>query len=285
MFGALDYFSSDSLGFGELSTKSLFAAPLWLDANLANGEMKDSLYDGVLARLFSGAHYTANEDGNTAPFDLWFYDQVFAFYERLNKVFYEGWYRLPIEVRSAPDTSINAIEYGSQHLFMTVNNPMMLTSSIRECDYARFSDFYNDLAAPIDHLLVRAGGRLIFEPHAPFTDVDASSQFYRSRAFISLLEVDNPLILPYGTNIRLSITSDDVIHSWAVPSFGIKIDAIPGRVNQTALVILHPGVFMGQCSELCGILHSFMPINIEAINPDVFFEEYNFTLKSRADEE
>lgn len=66
-----------------------------------------------------------------------------------------------------------------------------------------------------------------------------------------------------------------------MPSFGIKVDAIPGRINQTSLVILYPGVFMGQCSELCGIYHSFMPINIEAINPDVFFEEYNFTLVTR----
>lgn len=114
-----------------------------------------------------------------------------------------------------------------------------------------------------------------------FDSLDISTRFYRNRSFVSLLEVDNPLIIPYGTNIRLSITSDDVIHSWAVPSFGIKVDAIPGRINQTSLVVLHPGVFMGQCSELCGILHSFMPINVEAINPDVFFEEYNFTLCSR----
>lgn len=113
--------------------------------------------------------------------------------------------------------------------------------------------------------------------------VDTSGRFYRSRAFVRLLEVDNPLILPYGTSIKLSITSDDVIHSWAVPAFGIKIDAIPGRVNQAVIVILHPGVFMGQCSELCGVLHSFMPINIEAIHPEVFFEEYNFTLLTRND--
>jgi len=116
---------------------------------------------------------------------------------------------------------------------------------------------------------------------APHDAVDISGRFYRNRSFIRLLEVDNPLILPYGANVKLSITADDVIHSWAVPSFGIKIDAIPGRVNQAVIVVLHPGVFMGQCSELCGIYHSFMPINIEAVHPEVFFEEYNFTLKSR----
>lgn len=112
-------------------------------------------------------------------------------------------------------------------------------------------------------------------------DGDISTLFYRNRRFVRLLEVDNPLVIPCGVNVKLSITADDVIHSWAVPSFGIKIDAIPGRVNQTVIVVLHPGVFMGQCSELCGIMHSFMPINIEAIYPDVFFEEYNFTIKSR----
>ena len=117
------------------------------------------------------------------------------------------------------------------------------------------------------------------------SEMDACTHFFRGRPFRNFLEVDNPLIIPYGTNIRLSITSDDVIHSWAVPSFGIKIDAIPGRINQAALVVLHPGVFMGQCSELCGVLHSFMPINIEAVHPDVFFEEYNFTLSSRLAED
>ncbi|MBS1584582.1 MAG: hypothetical protein JSS82_03475 [Bacteroidetes bacterium] len=115
--------------------------------------------------------------------------------------------------------------------------------------------------------------------------MDVGAAFYRGRRFIGLLEVDNPLILPYGANIRLSITADDVIHSWAVPSFGIKIDAIPGRINQTTLEILYPGIFMGQCSELCGIFHAFMPINIEAIHPEIFFEEFNFTLVSRVDHE
>jgi cytochrome c oxidase subunit 1 len=112
---------------------------------------------------------------------------------------------------------------------------------------------------------------------------EAAAWFYKGgRGFTNLLEVDHSLVLPYATNIKLSITSDDVIHSWAVPSFGIKVDAIPGRINQTTLVVLHPGIFMGQCSELCGIFHSFMPINVEAIHPEIFFEEYNFIIRESA---
>ena len=80
-----------------------------------------------------------------------------------------------------------------------------------------------------------------------------------------LLEVDNRIILPAQCAIRLLITSSDVLHSWAVPSFGIKIDACPGRLNQVALYITRAGIFYGQCSELCGINHAFMPITIEAL--------------------
>lgn len=80
------------------------------------------------------------------------------------------------------------------------------------------------------------------------------------------LTVDNYLILPTQTNIRMLITSNDVIHSFAVPSLGIKCDAIPGRLNSIAFNINRKGIFYGQCSELCGILHGFMPIGIKAVN-------------------
>jgi heme/copper-type cytochrome/quinol oxidase subunit 2 len=82
-----------------------------------------------------------------------------------------------------------------------------------------------------------------------------------------LLEVDNRLALPIGTNIRLLITAADVLHSWAIPAFGVKMDACPGRLNQVSLYIQRPGVFFGQCSELCGTNHSFMPIVVEAVHP------------------
>lgn len=82
-----------------------------------------------------------------------------------------------------------------------------------------------------------------------------------------LLEVDNRVILPYLTQIRLLVTAADVIHSWTIPSLGIKADAVPGRLNQLNILFNRPGVFFGQCSEICGANHSFIPISVEAINP------------------
>ena len=81
-----------------------------------------------------------------------------------------------------------------------------------------------------------------------------------------LLEVDNRLILPVNKNIRVITTSTDVIHAWSVPSLGIKMDAVPGRLNQTFVKISRPGVFYGQCREICGANHSFMPIVLESTN-------------------
>ncbi|AHX11532.1 cytochrome c oxidase, subunit II [Neorickettsia helminthoeca str. Oregon] len=85
-----------------------------------------------------------------------------------------------------------------------------------------------------------------------------------------LLAVDNYLVLPVDTNIRIQITSDDVIHSWAVPALGLKKDSIPGRLNETWVKIKNEGVYYGQCSELCGVLHGFMPIAVKAVNKDEF---------------
>nr|QKN99088.1 cytochrome c oxidase subunit II [Plethodon cinereus] len=79
-----------------------------------------------------------------------------------------------------------------------------------------------------------------------------------------LLEVDTRMSIPMGAPIRMLITSGDVLHSWAVPSLGIKTDAIPGRLNQATFTTTRPGVFYGQCSEICGANHSFMPIAVEA---------------------
>nr|YP_009681745.1 cytochrome c oxidase subunit II [Eustenogaster scitula]ARO89840.1 cytochrome c oxidase subunit II [Eustenogaster scitula] len=79
-----------------------------------------------------------------------------------------------------------------------------------------------------------------------------------------LLDVDNRVILPYNIPIRMLTTSTDVIHSWTVPSLGVKIDAVPGRINQILLILNRPGLYFGQCSEICGTNHSFMPIVLEA---------------------
>ena len=81
-----------------------------------------------------------------------------------------------------------------------------------------------------------------------------------------LLDVDNKVIVPVDTHIRLIVTGADVIHSWAVPSLGIKIDAVPGRLNQTSILAERTGVFYGQCSEICGVWHGFMPIAVEAVS-------------------
>ena len=82
---------------------------------------------------------------------------------------------------------------------------------------------------------------------------------------LRLLDVDNALIVPVNTRLRFFITSEDVLHAWAVPSLGIKTDAVPGRLSLASTVILESGVFYGQCSEICGVGHGFMPIKIIAI--------------------
>jgi len=87
---------------------------------------------------------------------------------------------------------------------------------------------------------------------------------------LRMLEVDNRVILPELTHVRFIITSGDVIHSFAVPSLGIKSDAYPGRLNQVSVFVNREGVFYGQCSEICGILHSSMPIVIESVSLEKF---------------
>jgi len=85
-----------------------------------------------------------------------------------------------------------------------------------------------------------------------------------------LMETDNHVVLPVGKKIRLLLTSEDVLHSWGVPSLGIKLDTVPGRLNETWVEIDEEGMYYGFCSELCGTNHSFMPIAIEAVSEDKF---------------
>nr|BAB62784.1 cytochrome c oxidase subunit 2 [Sinanodonta woodiana] len=85
-----------------------------------------------------------------------------------------------------------------------------------------------------------------------------------------MLEVDNRCVVACMLHMRALVSSDDVIHSWAIPSACIKVDAIPGRINQVGLCFLHSGVFYGQCSELCGVNHSFMPVCVEVVTVEVF---------------
>ena len=87
-----------------------------------------------------------------------------------------------------------------------------------------------------------------------------------------LLEVDNRLVVPAQTHVRVLVTGADVLHSFAIPSLGIKMDAVPGRLNQTGFFAKRSGVFYGQCSEICGANHSFMPIVIEAVSLDRYLQ-------------
>nr|YP_010021615.1 cytochrome c oxidase subunit II [Moolgarda perusii]QOL10556.1 cytochrome c oxidase subunit II [Moolgarda perusii] len=89
-----------------------------------------------------------------------------------------------------------------------------------------------------------------------------------------LIETDHRMVVPVESPIRVLVSAEDVLHSWAVPSLGVKMDAVPGRLNQVAFVASRPGVFYGQCSEICGANHSFMPIVVEAV-PLINFETWS----------
>ena len=85
---------------------------------------------------------------------------------------------------------------------------------------------------------------------------------------LRLLEVDNPIVLPINTHVRLIVTATDVLHCWAVPSLGVKVDAVPGRLNQASIYLKRLGTFYGQCSEICGVNHGFMPIVVKSVKVD-----------------
>lgn len=91
-----------------------------------------------------------------------------------------------------------------------------------------------------------------------------------SKGQVRLLSTDNAVVLPVDTNIQILVSAADVLHAWAVPALGIKIDAVPGRWNETWVKINKPGVYYGQCSELCGKDHSYMPVEIRAISKEDF---------------
>lgn len=98
----------------------------------------------------------------------------------------------------------------------------------------------------------------------PNKEIDASKNQ------VKLLSTDNPVVLPVDTNILFQVTASDVLHAFAMPAFGIKVDAVPGRLNETWARVTKPGVYFGQCSELCGKDHGFMPIEIHVVSKDDF---------------
>jgi cytochrome c oxidase subunit 2 len=147
-------------------------------------------------------------------------------------------------------------------LYLTdeIRNPSITLKAIGHQWYWRYE--YTDFAnIDIDSYII------------PTTDLNIGD--YR------LLEVDNRVVLPIQIEIRVLVTAADVIHAWTVPALGVKVDAVPGRLNQLGFTINQPGVFYGQCSEICGANHSFIPICIEAVNTKSFTNwVLNFKLKS-----
>nr|YP_010700065.1 cytochrome c oxidase subunit II [Setora sinensis]WCH63211.1 cytochrome c oxidase subunit 2 [Setora sinensis] len=113
--------------------------------------------------------------------------------------------------------------------------------------------------------------------YSDFKNIQFDSYMIQSKELnnFRLLDVDNRIILPMNNQIRILITATDVIHSWTIPSLGVKVDANPGRLNQSNFFINRPGLFFGQCSEICGTNHSFMPIVIESINIKNFINWIN----------
>ncbi len=127
-------------------------------------------------------------------------------------------------------------------------------------------------APPADAITVKATGyqwywTYSFPDHGDFEVISnmMPEDEAEAKGFPALLEVDNRLVLPVGVPIRLQTTAADVIHSFAVPSLWFKLDAIPGRLNERLMTIEEPGIYYGQCSELCGARHAYMPITVEAL--------------------
>nr|AKQ53280.1 cytochrome c oxidase subunit II [Haritalodes derogata]WEV93790.1 cytochrome c oxidase subunit II [Haritalodes derogata] len=140
------------------------------------------------------------------------------------------------------------------YLLDELNNPLITLKSIGHQWYwsYEYSDFNN----------------IEFDSYmTPINDMNNNS--------FRLLDVDNRIVLPMNNQIRIMVTATDVIHSWTIPSLGVKVDANPGRLNQTNFFINRPGIFFGQCSEICGANHSFMPIVIESISIKNFINWIN----------
>nr|YP_010327131.1 cytochrome c oxidase subunit II [Asota caricae]YP_010329852.1 cytochrome c oxidase subunit II [Asota plana]AHN52517.1 cytochrome c oxidase subunit II [Asota plana lacteata]UNP54470.1 cytochrome c oxidase subunit 2 [Asota caricae]UNP54613.1 cytochrome c oxidase subunit 2 [Asota plana] len=140
------------------------------------------------------------------------------------------------------------------YLLDELNNPLITLKSIGHQWYwsYEYSDFNN---IEFDSYMI------------PSNDLQSNS--------FRLLDVDNRIIIPMNNQIRIMVTATDVIHSWTIPSLGVKVDANPGRLNQTNFFINRPGIYYGQCSEICGANHSFMPIVIESISIKNFINWIN----------
>lgn len=119
------------------------------------------------------------------------------------------------------------------------------------------------------------GNQWYWDYEYPGTDVSFSSNMLedaeaKKQNRPRLLAVDNPVVVPVNKNVEVLITAADVLHNWTVPSFGVKLDAVPGRVLRTWFRADKEGIYYGQCSELCGVRHAFMPIEVRVVSQDVY---------------
>lgn len=145
-----------------------------------------------------------------------------------------------------------------------------------------FKLLHNQYSFPKPDLTIKATGNAWFWSHAyPDQGVeefvstmldDATTEAMRAEGKDAprLLAVDNEVVVPVNKVVHVLVTSNDVIHNWTIPAFGSKIDAVPGRVTATWFKATKEGVFFGQCSELCGLNHAFMPIAVRVVKDDVF---------------
>nr|ALO71098.1 cytochrome c oxidase subunit 2 [Pselaphinae sp. 9 EF-2015] len=137
------------------------------------------------------------------------------------------------------------------YLLDEINNPMLTVKTIGHQWYWSYE--YNDFQ------------KIEFDSYMIPMNENNISDF-------RLLDVDNRMVIPYNSQIRMMVTAADVLHSWTIPSISVKIDATPGRLNQVSFFMNRTGIFFGQCSEICGANHSFMPIVMESISTDFFMK-------------
>jgi cytochrome c oxidase subunit 2 len=133
--------------------------------------------------------------------------------------------------------------------------------------YKLFTETYGDVDAFYNEL-----ENLDFQTLSKTIEVNLKNE--EEPGFFRLLTVDNKIVLPINTPIKLIVTSVDVLHSFAIPGWGVKIDAIPGRLSEQIILIERPGIYWGQCSELCGPYHGFMPVVIEISSYPVFLKNF-----------
>nr|YP_010704483.1 cytochrome c oxidase subunit II [Tentoriceps cristatus]WCP19592.1 cytochrome c oxidase subunit II [Tentoriceps cristatus] len=135
------------------------------------------------------------------------------------------------------------------------------------------------------HLTIKALGHQWYwsYEYTDYEDLEFDSYMVRTEDLLPghfrLLETDYRMVVPTGSPVRMLITAEDVLHSWAVPSLAVKMDAVPGRLNQATFIASRVGIFYGQCSEICGANHSFMPIVVEA-TPLQNFEDWAYMMAS-----